>query len=128
MTDKVLIVDDQKGIRLLLEEVFREEGWQVCCVSDGQAALRQIDIFQPNLILMDVRMPNMSGLEAARAILQLQPVPIIMMTAYGETDVADAALAAGIKECIIKPFDIEKLRSVAARFRVGEIEKNVKTI
>lgn len=112
-----MIVDDQKGVRRLLETVFREDGWQVDAVSNGQEALERVVAVKPNLIIMDVRMPNQSGLDAARQIRQQVPIPIIMMTAYSETDIVNQALAAGVEQCITKPFDIAQLRAMAAPYR-----------
>jgi two-component system, response regulator, stage 0 sporulation protein F len=113
MAGRILIVDDQKGVRRLLEELFRREGWEVCCAGDGLEAITKVGEQSPDLILMDVKMPNMNGLEATHAIMQKNPhIPIIMMTAYGEIEVVKQALDAGVKRCISKPFDIMLLRDM----------------
>jgi two-component system response regulator (stage 0 sporulation protein F) len=113
MKAKILIVDDQKGVRRLLEELFRQEGWEVRSAADGLEALKLVDKVLPDLILMDVKMPNMNGLEATQEIMLRQPgISIIMMTAYGEIEVVRQALEAGVKRCISKPFDIKDLRDM----------------
>ncbi|HZK87427.1 MAG TPA: response regulator [Syntrophomonas sp.] len=113
MSGKILIVDDQKGVRRLLEELFKKEGWDVKVASDGQEAINKVEERLPDIILMDVKMPNMNGLEASQIILQLHGhIPIIMMTAYGEIEVVKKALDAGVKKCITKPFDIINLRDM----------------
>lgn len=113
MSGNILIVDDQKGVRCLLEEVFQKEGWQVRVAGDGLEALDVVERAIPDLILMDVKMPNMNGLEATRAIMARNPgIPIILMTAYGEIEVVRQALEAGVKRCISKPFDIMTLRDM----------------
>ncbi|NLV22638.1 MAG: response regulator [Syntrophomonadaceae bacterium] len=113
MKGKILIVDDQKGVRRLLEELFKKEGWDVKVASDGQEAINMVEERLPDIILMDVKMPNMNGLEASQIILQTHNhVPIIMMTAYGEIEVVKKALEAGVKKCITKPFDIIVLRDM----------------
>ncbi|MCX5779566.1 MAG: response regulator [Firmicutes bacterium] len=113
MKAKILIVDDQKGVRRLLEELFRQEGWEVRSAADGLEALELVAKVLPDLILMDVKMPNMNGLEATQEIMQRQPgISIIMMTAYGEIEVVRQALDAGVKRCISKPFDIKDLRDM----------------
>jgi len=113
MKAKILIVDDQKGVRRLLEELFRQEGWEVRSAADGLEAIDLAEEIVPDLILMDVKMPNMNGLEATHEIMQRQPaIPIIMMTAYGEIEVVRQALDAGVKRCISKPFDIKALRDM----------------
>jgi len=113
MKGKILIVDDQKGVRRLLEELFKKEGWDVKVASDGQEAINKVEEGLPDIILMDVKMPNMNGLEASQIILQAHnQVPIIMMTAYGEIEVVKKALEAGVRKCITKPFDIIILRDM----------------
>ena len=113
MKGKMLIVDDQRGVRRLLEELFKREGWEVICAGDGLEAIKYVEQQLPDLILMDVKMPNMNGLEATHEIMKKNPnIPIIMMTAYGEIEVVKQALDAGVKKCISKPFDIMLLRDM----------------
>lgn len=113
MAGKILIVDDQKGVRRLLEELFKKEGWEISMATDGKEAIDQVEEGQPDIILMDVKMPNMNGLEASQIILEKYgDIPIIMMTAYGEIEVVKKALDAGVKKCITKPFDIMVLRDM----------------
>lgn len=113
MSGKILIVDDQKGVRRLLEELFKKEGWDVNVAADGKEAINKVAERLPDIILMDVKMPNMNGLEASQIILETYGrIPIIMMTAYGEIEVVKKALDAGVKKCITKPFDIMILRDM----------------
>jgi two-component system response regulator (stage 0 sporulation protein F) len=109
----ILIVDDQKGVRRLLEELFKMEGWNVYTASDGIEAVSQVKASSPDIVLMDMKMPNMNGLESSQQILALYPdMRIIMMTAYGEMDVVKKALEVGVRRCITKPFDILNLRDL----------------
>ncbi|MGR6837352.1 response regulator [Syntrophomonas erecta] len=113
MARRILIVDDQKGVRRLLEELFKKEGWEVFVAADGSEAIPMVDNIMPDIVLMDMKMPNMNGLEASQAILTCHPgTSILMMTAYGEMDVVNKALDAGVKRCITKPFDIITLRNM----------------
>ncbi len=113
MAGKILIVDDQKGVRRLLEELFKKDGWDVDMAADGREAISKVEERLPDIILMDVKMPNMNGLEASQIILEKHgSIPIIMMTAYGEIEVVKKALDAGVKKCITKPFDIMVLRDM----------------
>lgn len=113
MSKRILIVDDQKGVRRLLEELFKKEGWDVYTASDGLEAIGQVDDLRPDIVLMDMKMPNMNGLESSEQVLVKHPqMRIIMMTAYGEMDVVKKALEAGVKRCITKPFDIMTLRDL----------------
>ncbi|MBO8157950.1 response regulator [Thermosyntropha sp.] len=110
MGQRILIADDQKGIRRLLEELFKREGWEVILAADGREAVAKTAEFKPDIVLMDMKMPNMNGIEAVKRILtDYGDINIIMMTAYGEMEVAKEALKAGVKECITKPFDIFEL-------------------
>lgn len=109
----ILIVDDQKGVRRLLEEIFKKDGWAVSTAVDGSEAVEMALQIQPDIILMDMKMPNMNGLEASQKIIGQNPnLTIIMMTAYGEMEVVRAALESGVKKCITKPFDIVYLRDM----------------
>lgn len=113
MHGKILIVDDQKGVRRLLEELFKKEGWEVRIAGDGVEAINSVGEVVPDLIIMDCKMPNMNGLEATQAIMLNNPdIPIIMMTAYGEIEVVKQAQDAGVKRCISKPFDLLTLRDM----------------
>ncbi|HHV15954.1 MAG TPA: response regulator [Gelria sp.] len=119
---KILIVDDQKGVRRLLEELFKKDGWEVELAADGKEAVERADKFLPDIILMDMKMPNMNGLEASQIILKkYNNLDIIMMTAYGEMDVVKEALDAGVKRCITKPFDIIDLRNTVNQMATGKV-------
>jgi two-component system response regulator (stage 0 sporulation protein F) len=119
---KILIVDDQKGVRRLLEELFKKDGWEVQLAADGKEAIQRADEFLPDIILMDMKMPNMNGLEASRIILNnISDLDIIMMTAYGEMDVVKEALDAGVKRCITKPFDIINLRDTVNQMAAEKV-------
>ena len=119
---KILIVDDQKGVRRLLEELFKKDGWEVQLAADGKEAVERANEFLPDIILMDMKMPNMNGLEASRIILNnFSDLDIIMMTAYGEMDVVKEALDAGVKRCITKPFDIINLRDTVNQMAAGKV-------
>ena len=120
--NKILIVDDQKGVRRLLEELFKKDGWEVQLAADGKEAVERANEFLPDIILMDMKMPNMNGLEASRIILNnFSDLDIIMMTAYGEMDVVKEALDAGVKRCITKPFDIINLRDTVNQMANGKV-------
>ena len=122
MGQRILIVDDQKGVRRLLEELFNREGWQVFTAADGKEAINKVEESLPDIILMDMKMPNMNGLESSKAILQNHPdMIILMMTAYGEVDVINGAMDAGVKKCINKPFDIIVLKDMVNQLVMDNI-------
>lgn len=122
MKPTILIVDDQKGVRRLLEELFKKENWEVSLASDGQEAIVKAKELNPDIILMDMKMPNMNGLEAAQHIIMNNPdQPIIIMTAYGEMDVVKQVLEVGVKKCITKPFDIMVLRDMVKEMVLNRV-------
>ncbi len=122
MPKTILIVDDQKGVRRLLEELFKMEGWNVYTASDGIEAVSQVQAINPDIVLMDMKMPNMNGLESSSQILALCPdMRIIMMTAYGEMDVVKKALEVGVRRCITKPFDILSLRDLVNELVIEKV-------
>ena len=117
----VLVVDDQSGIRQLLSEVLAEEGYHVLTADNGCSGVQLARQSNPSVILMDMKMPGMDGLEALREVaLQGQGDRVILMTAYGELDMIDQAKAGGASACITKPFDIIELcrmvDGIAARY------------
>ena len=122
MKRRIMIVDDQKGVRRLLEELFKREGWEVYAAADGKEAIEKVSQFQPSVLLIDMKMPNMNGLEASQKILEKhQELAIIMMTAYGEMEVVKRALESGVRKCITKPFDILYLRDEVNRIVAEEV-------
>jgi two-component system response regulator (stage 0 sporulation protein F) len=109
---KVLIVDDQYGIRVLLYEVFGKEGYQTFQASNGKSALEIVREQSPDLVLLDMKIPGMDGLEILKHIKKMDPsIKVIMMTAYGELDMIKEATDLGALTHFTKPFDIDELRS-----------------
>ena len=116
---KILVVDDQFGVRRLLFETFREDQHEVEMAANGSEALQLLFNFEPDLILMDMKMPGMNGLETLGQIRALdRRVNVIMMTAYGDTQNMEQAKDLGILYYMSKPFDLFELRE-----RVKEILK-----
>ncbi|MER2089161.1 response regulator [Sporosarcina sp. JAI121] len=107
----LLIVDDQKGIRLLLDEVFRREGIKTTLAANGMEALQAVDAEVPDCVLLDMKMPGIDGLEVLKRLKAGWPdVPVIMMTAYGEIELTEDALKTGAVKYFTKPFDIYEVR------------------
>lgn len=112
MDKKILVVDDQYGIRLLLQEVFSKENVHIFQASNGKQALDIIQTEKPDLILLDMKMPGMDGLELLRRLRKFNTeAKVIMMTAYGELDMVAEASRLGALTHFTKPFDIEELRT-----------------
>ncbi|RAU97879.1 response regulator [Paenibacillus sp. YN15] len=108
---KILIVDDQNGIRILLMEVFNVEGYQTYQASNGKLALEIVRKESPDLVLLDMKIPGMDGLDILKHIKQIDSsIKVIMMTAYGELDMIKEATDLGALTHFTKPFDIDELR------------------
>jgi response regulator NasT len=102
---RILIAEDETIIRLDLRDLLERAGFVVCAEArDGEEAVELARTEQPDLAIMDVRMPRLDGIEAARRILDERPIPIVMLTAYGQTDVVARAVEAGVFGYLVKPF------------------------
>ncbi|CAG7652915.1 response regulator [Paenibacillus allorhizosphaerae] len=111
MKKKLLIVDDQNGIRILLMEVFSSEGYETYQASNGKLALEIVRNASPDLVLLDMKIPGMDGLDILKHIKSIDSsIKVIMMTAYGELDMIKEATDLGAIMHFTKPFDIDELR------------------
>jgi len=108
---KILVVDDEESHRIMLRAVLRDEGYEVTEAADGSEAVRAVEDEPFDLILMDVRMKTMDGIEALQEIRKISPlVPVLIMTAYASVKTAVEALKSGAFEYLTKPLDIEELK------------------
>lgn len=113
---RVLVVDDEPSARSALATLLGHEGYEVDTAADGLLALELIAEKAPALILTDLNMPNMNGMELiARVRAQKLEIPVIVATAFGDVSSAVAAMRAGAEDYLTKPIDFEALRLVVAR-------------
>jgi two-component system, NtrC family, response regulator AtoC len=102
---RVLVVDDEENIRLVLRTLLKKHGYEVEVADSGEAALALVDVFGPDVILTDVRMPKMGGLDLLATLKAKQhPATVIVMSAYGNVDLALEAMKAGAYDYVGKPF------------------------
>ena len=107
----VLIVDDQFAIRLLMRELFELENVTVYEAPHGKTAIELVQHLPIDFILLDLKMPDMDGIEALREIRKLDPdIMVAMITAYGDPDKLEAAKQMGVKAFFTKPFDIDHVK------------------
>ena len=112
----ILIVDDQPGIRMLLEEVFSKEGFETLSAANGREALEIFSVKRPELVLLDMKIPGMDGIEILKQLKQeCEGVKVVMMTAYGELDLIEEAKTWGAVRHFTKPFDVFELRETVKR-------------
>ncbi|MCI6639569.1 MAG: response regulator transcription factor [Pygmaiobacter massiliensis] len=131
---KILIVDDDKNICELLRLYLEKEGYEADLAYDGQQALEKFAASKPNLVLLDVMMPKIDGWETCRRIRAAGDVPVIMLTAKGETFDKVLGLELGADDYIVKPFDtkevVARIKAVLRRYTVsaGAEEQEQKVI
>jgi phosphate regulon transcriptional regulator PhoB len=110
MADKILLVDDEEMIVESIEYALLQEGYEVAKARDGQEALQQVQLSKPNLIVLDLMLPKLSGLEVCRLLRREQnDIPIIMLTAKGEEIDRVIGLEVGADDYLIKPFSLREL-------------------
>jgi AmiR/NasT family two-component response regulator len=102
---RVIIADDESIVRSDLKEMLTDLGYLVVGeVGDGQSAVNLARELKPDVVLMDIKMPDMDGIEAAQALTEEQIAPVILLTAYGQKELVDKAKEAGVVGYMVKPF------------------------
>ena len=128
----ILIIDDDYQIRQSFEKLLTEEGQEVLTASSGEAGLAVLRSVLPDLVLLDVRLPGMSGLETFQALREIDPkLPVIVMTAFGTTETAIKATKLGAFDYVLKPFDIPDVLKIigqaleAGRFMRSQVDIDI---
>src|SRR5713226_6600112 len=106
---RVLVVDDEPQITRVLRTVLSSQGYQVKTAAEGEAALSSFSEFRPELVITDLFMPQMDGLELCRQIRAMSNVPIIVLSVKGEERTKVEALDSGADDYVTKPFGIDEL-------------------
>jgi two-component system, response regulator PdtaR len=102
---RILVAEDETIIRLDLVELLAKSGHEVCAEArDGAEAVELAHEHRPDLAILDVKMPKLDGIEAARRIMDDRPIPIVMLTAYGQEELVSRAVEAGVFGYLVKPF------------------------
>ena len=128
---KILIVDDDLHIAELISLYMMKDGYETEEVYDGREAIRKAESFQPDLILLDMMLPGMDGYQVCTQIRKTSRVPIIMLTAKGETFDKVLGLELGADDYIVKPFDpkelVARVKAVLRRYepKQEEADKNL---
>jgi len=109
-TQRILVVDDEEKMQRVLEIMLKRMGHEVACAGNGQEALKSIQAIPADLVISDLRMPGMTGIELLQALrTQGNEVPVIIMTAYGTIESAVEAMKLGACDYILRPFDVDAL-------------------
>jgi AmiR/NasT family two-component response regulator len=122
-TVRILIAEDETIIRLDLRDLLERSGHEICAEArDGEEAVALAREHQPELAIMDVKMPKLDGIEAAKQILDERPIPIVMLTAYGQQELVSRAVEAGVFGYLVKPFREQDLVPAIATARARHEE------
>ena len=117
MNEKIMLVDDEKGVVTIMKKYFEMSGYQVITAYSGQEALKKMS-YLPDIILLDINMPDMDGLTVCQSIREYITCPILFLTARIETADKIKGFSAGADDYIVKPFDLDELGArVAAHLR-----------
>ncbi len=115
-SERILIVDDEEGMRRLLGRVLTREGYETVTVGSGAEALRQVAAERFDLVVTDIKMPEMDGLQLLAELKAYEPsLPIIVMTAYGTIENAVQALRSGAYDYLVKPFENDEIKLTVAK-------------
>lgn len=130
MKSRILVVDDEESIREFLEIMLRKEGYEVSCVEDGQKALEALKKKTVDMVISDMQMPNMTGLQLLKEVKDQFPDMLFMMiTAFGTTETAVEAMKLGAYDYITKPFKIDEVRlNIANALRSQNLEVENRTL
>ena len=127
----ILIIDDDDQLRKSFERLLADEGYDVESAPSGERGLDAVRAGAPDLVILDVRLPGMSGFETFKAIHEIEPkLPVIIMTAFGTTETAIEATKMGAFDYILKPFEIPEMLTVvrealdAGRFMRSLVDMN----
>jgi len=128
---RVLVAEDEALIRLDLVEMLKEEGYDVVGeAGDGETAVALATELRPDLVIMDIKMPVMDGIEAARRIAEARIAPVVILTAFSQRDLVERARDAGAMAYLVKPFNkgdlVPAIEVAASRYtELSALEKEV---
>ena len=130
--EKVLVVDDDANICDVLMMYLENEGYSVILSYDGEEALVKFNALKPDIVLLDVMLPSMDGWQVCREIRKKSSVPIIMITAKGDTFDKVLGLELGADDYIVKPFDtkevVARIKAIARRVSAAPAETEVREV
>ncbi len=122
----IMVVDDEENSRLGLSKILEKSGFKVFTAEDGRDALDKLESANCDLVITDMKMPNMDGIELLKTIKQTNPhIGVIIVTAYGEVDSYLEAMNLGAFEYLNKPFKVDELKRVINKtLNVKDAENN----
>jgi two-component system alkaline phosphatase synthesis response regulator PhoP/two-component system response regulator VicR len=125
---KILVIDDEAAIRDLIELILKRENYQVKTVENGALGLRELGTFQPDLVILDLMLPDYSGYDLCREIVKTSTIPVIMLSAKNEIIDKVLGLELGAEDYMTKPFDnrelLARIKVVLRRYETSEQNSN----
>ncbi len=122
----ILVVDDEENSRTGLSKILARSGYEVLTAGDGKEALGKVKAAPCNLIITDMKMPRMDGIELLREVKKLRPqIGVIMVTAYGEVDSYLEAMNLGAFEYLNKPIKVDDLKKVISKVLAQQEEQQL---
>ena len=112
----IWVVDDERSIRWVLEKALTQHGWDVECFESAEQLLEQLNVSTPQVVITDIRMPGVDGLELLSTLQSTHPgLPVIVMTAHSDLDSAVSSIQSGAFEYLPKPFEVDEVVAVVGR-------------
>jgi two-component system, NtrC family, nitrogen regulation response regulator GlnG len=125
-SNNVWVVDDERSIRWVLEKALSQDGLEVTCFEDGESMLARLDSAQPDVIVSDIRMPGIDGLELLNQVRERFPeLPVVIMTAHSDLDSAVSSIQGGAFEYMPKPFEVDEAVGIVKRAIAHSSNENV---
>jgi len=119
---KILIVDDERDMCWLLSHVFQDAGYKVITALNGEEALIEVKKEKPELVILDVKLPDMNGIEVLSTIKKVKPeIVVIMISAYGTEEIRKEAMRIGVYDFIDKPFSIERILRTVKKILLDKV-------
>jgi len=124
----ILIVDDEKNVVNLLDKMFKKQGYYTYCAYNGKEALDIIDRNQIDIIISDIRMPEIDGLSLLKKVKEIDPsIEFILITAFATLETAIEALRTGARDYITKPFNLEDITNAIDKITKSDAEEDIET-
>lgn len=112
---RILIVDDDEQVRNFVSAALRREGYSIIICSNGEEAISKLDQDKPQLVLLDILMPGINGMDVLQHLKRMnKPPSVIMMTAVTDETISSRTMALGAWDYLVKPFALERLRELVA--------------
>jgi response regulator NasT len=111
---RILIADDESIIRMGLKSMLQELGHEVMTATNGREAVQMVRRHQPDLAILDIKMPYTDGMQAAQTLARLHPLPVLLLTAFSDQELIEAATDLPIQGYLIKPVKSEELAAAIA--------------